>query len=350
MKTSRDLFKRPFLLFFSVWLAFTAAMAQAGEAPSLFDVLSHREVVDLTLEADFDAIQANRLKDFTYPARMQFRDASGKLQTWSLKLSVRGAFRRVHCVGVPPLKLNFKKSDLEAAGLARFDDLKLVTQCLADEERAADMVLREYLCYKFFNEISPYSFRVQLLRITYKHSRSSLQHTEWAFLIEDGAQLRHRTGSDKVESERIYNMPRDSFHVEHEKIVAMFQYFIGNTDWSLASMRNLYLMKRHGKYIVVPYDFDFSGMVNAPYASANPEYQINSVRERIYLGFPEDLEDLHVAQAILLGHRPKFERLIRRFRYLSPASRRDMLQFMRKYYDSTEEVRPAERVVLTSGN
>ena len=62
---------------------------------------------------------------------------------------------------------------------------------------------------------------------------------------------------------------------------------------------------------------------------------------------PEDLEDLHVAQAILLGHRPKFEKMIRKFKYLSPASRRDMLDFLDSYYDNPEEVRLAERVVVT---
>lgn len=349
MKNLRDLFLRPLFTILLLLALAPGAFSGNDSEKSIFDLISYREVVDLTLEADFTTLRANKLKDYSYPARLRFVDAEGKKHHWSLKLSVRGAFRRVHCSDMPPLRLDFKKSDLKAAGLAKFDDLKLVTQCLSDEERSADMVLREYLAYKLFNEISPYSYRVQLVRITYKDLQTYERRRQWAFLIEDTAQLRHRMDAEKPDTERLYNLPPSAFHLEHEKIVALFQYFIGNTDWSLSTLRNLKLMKKNGKYAIVPYDFDFSGLVAAPYASVSSEYGLMSIRDRIYLGFPEDVEDLHVAQAILLGHRPKFEKMIRKFRYLSPASRRDMLEFLNSYYNDPEVVRLAERrVALTA--
>ncbi|RME04322.1 MAG: hypothetical protein D6816_09820 [Bacteroidetes bacterium] len=347
MKNLRDLISRPLFTILLLLTLATSAFSGNTSEKSIFDLMTYREVLDLTLEADFTTLRKNKLKDYTYPARLSFEDEEGNRQNWSLKISVRGAFRRVHCADMPPLRLNFKKSELKAAGLAKFDDLKLVTQCLSDEERSADMVLREYLAYKMFNEISPYSYRVQLVRITYKDLQTGERRRQWAFLIEDTAQLRHRVEAKKPDTDAIYNLPVDAFHHEHEKIVAMFQYFIGNTDWSLTTLRNLKLMEKHGKYIIVPYDFDFSGLVAAPYAAVSSEYGALSTRDRIYLGFPEDLEDLHVAQAILLGHRPKFEKMIRKFKYLSPASRRDMLDFLDSYYDNPEEVRLAERVVVT---
>ena len=346
MKNLRDLISRPLITVLLLLGVANAAFSGNDSKPSIFDLMTYREVLDLTLEADFTTLRKNKLKDYSYPARLSFKGADGKVQTWSLKIAVRGAFRRLHCADMPPLRLNFKKSELKAAGLAKFDDLKLVTQCLANEEMSADMVLREYLAYRMFNEISPYSFRVQLVRITYKDLQSGERRRQWAFLIEDTAQLRYRMEASKPETDQVYNLPSSAFHIEHEKIVAMFQYFIGNTDWSLSTLRNLKLMEKHGKYIIVPYDFDFSGLVAAPYARVSSEYGITSTRTRIYLGFPEDLQDLHVAKAILLGHRPKFEKMIRKFRYLSPASRRDMLEFLNSYYDEIEEVRLAHRVVL----
>lgn len=347
MKDLRDLILRPLLFVLTLLAAFDNLHAGNISEKSIFDLLTYREVVDLTLEADFATLRQNKMKDYSYPSRLSFEDAKGEKQNWNLKISVRGAFRRVHCADMPPLRFNFKKSDLKSAGLAKYDDLKLVTQCLLDDERAADMVLREYLAYKMFNEISPYSFRVQLVRITYKDIQSGERRRQWAFLIEDTAQLRNRVEAEKPDTELNYNLPASAFHLEHEKIVAMFEYFIGNTDWSLNTLRNLKLMERHGKYIIVPYDFDFSGLVASPYASVSSEFGRLSTRDRIYLGFPEDLEDLHVAQAILLGHRVKFEKMIRKSKYLSAASRRDMLDFMDDYYDNPEMVRLAERVVMT---
>lgn len=347
MNNLRDLLPRALFSILLLLCCVTGAFSSNDSEKSIFDLISYKEVVDLTLEADFTTLRANKLKDFSYPARLRFVDANGKKQTWNLKISVRGAFRRVHCADMPPLRLNFNKADLEAAGLARFDDLKLVTQCLMDEVKSADMVLREYLVYKMFNEISSYSYRVQLLRITYKDLSSGERRRQWAFLIEDTAQLRHRLGAKKPNTDHVYNLPASAFHLEHEKIVAMFQYFIGNTDWSLSTLRNLKLLEKNGKYAIVPYDFDFSGLVAAPYASVSSEYGQLGIRDRIYLGFPEDVQDLHVAQAILLGHRPKFEKMIMEFKYLSPASRRDMLDFLEGYYDDPEMVRMAERMVMT---
>lgn len=348
MRTLPCFFKKPILFFLLLFLSGSDAFA-SKDLPSIFDVMTGKEVLHLELSADFQSIKENRLKDFIYPASLSFQDAAGKVQEWKLRLKVRGAFRRVRCADKPPLRLDFSKFDLKAAGLAPFDHLKLVTQCMLDPEKAPDCLLREYLIYKMYNELSQYSFRVQLLRITYKDVRSGHSEVQWAFLIEDFAQLRHRTGSQKVDETNCFNLPAAAFDREQFEIVAMFEYFIGNTDWNTTTMRNLKLMQLHGKLVAVPYDFDFSGIVNAPYATVNVEYQMSLPRGRLYLGFPEAMNDPHMAQSVLLGHRVKIQEIVRKFRLLSPASRRDMLRYIEEYYECIEVIQPAERVVRIGG-
>jgi hypothetical protein len=66
----------------------------------------------------------------------------------------------------------------------------------------------------------------------------------------------------------------------------MFQYMIGNTDYSTVYLHNAKLFRTKSNVLLpVAYDFDMSGFVSAPYASADPVLGIESVHERIYRGF-----------------------------------------------------------------
>ena len=63
---------------------------------------------------------------------------------------------------------------------------------------------------------------------------------------------------------------------------------IGNGDYSVTRRHNLMILDlgtpgRMG-LVPVPYDFDFTGLVNTVYASPREELGISSVRERYFLG------------------------------------------------------------------
>jgi len=138
----------------------------ANTNSSIFDLMSHTEVLDLTIETNWRAFDGNRRSSTEYPATIHFKDQYGQPSNWLLKVRLRGNFRRMECADIPPLKLNFKKKALVAAGLAKFDDYKLVTHCITDKAAARALVLKEYLAYKLYNSLTENSFRVQLLNIT----------------------------------------------------------------------------------------------------------------------------------------------------------------------------------------
>ena len=337
------------LLSITVFTLFSVSLfaVSPAEKQSIFDLMRHREVLDLTLQADLSVLKADRHNSKSHKAKISFKDAGGNTHHWDLKIKLRGAFRRLKCSDVPPLKLNFKKSELEAAGLSAFDDLKLVPQCAADEEAAKEALLREYLAYKLFNEISDYSYRVQLLRITYKDTATGKKDRQWAFLIEDTAQLRARTGSEKYESK--FNLPVDSFHLSQARTVAFFEYLIGNGDWGYDRVKNIKFLKKKGKIVPVPYDFDFSGFVNAPYAVPNSNIGQTSVEDRIYLGFKEDESNFHGAIYNLVGKRAKLEAVVMKFRPLPIDVRLEIKAYLSGFFDEPEKVKGVWAVDLIEG-
>ncbi|MEM1219925.1 MAG: hypothetical protein AAGH79_13485, partial [Bacteroidota bacterium] len=262
-----------------------SAFAETGEAveEGIFDLMEVAKPLDLTLTTDLEILRNDRFFDGSTQGSLEFVDKYGNRQLWPIKVKLRGNFRRMHCADIPPLKIKFKKADLEEAGLAPFNDFKLVTQCVANEQQARDYIKREYLAYKMYNEVTEKSFRVQLLRITFVDTRTNMKFHQLAFVIEDTAQMRARLGAKKVKE--IYNIPQERFDQEELRKVAVFQYAIGNSDWSLQTSRNLKMIEIEDKVYAIPYDFDFSGLVNASYASANSSWEMKTVRERIYMGF-----------------------------------------------------------------
>lgn len=69
--------------------------------------------------------------------------------------------------------------------------------------------------------------------------------------------------------------------------MAVFQYMIGNTDWSVPYRHNIRVLAFDSLSIpyTVPYDFDHSGIVSAPYALPPEELGLSSVRERRFRGY-----------------------------------------------------------------
>jgi len=333
------------LLFITVLLTSFITPLNANNTSSIFDVMQHTKVLDLTIITNLNALNENRRSAVEYPATIQFKDAQQQLRKWSSNVSLRGNFRRMKCATIPPLKIDFKKKELTAAGLAKFDDYKLVTHCVEESKQAKELVLKEYLAYKLYNGITDHSFRVQLLNITFIDQKTGAKIKQSGFLIEDTAELRHRIGAEKVK-EKI-NVPYAQFNSTQVRQVALFQYFIGNSDWDLSVSRNVkYVLKDH-QILAIPYDFDFSGLVDAPYALvANPKLGIHSIKERVYLGFDEDADKLAVALKTLKAKRSSLQQIVKDFKPLKTKIRREILSYLNTFFDKVEVLNMPEKKLL----
>jgi hypothetical protein len=277
---------------------------QAAESAPLF---SSHELLELTLEADFHTIRREDRNDEDSeerPAVMRWQGADGTTETQEIQIQTRGNFRlaRRNC-DFPPLRLNVKKEPTTGTLFEGQDKLKLVVACKLGQDYWEQYVLAEYLVYRMLNLFTPLSFRVRLARVTYiDTSGEDETFTKYAFLIEDDDVMATRNGSWKIDWETERSLPPILQERDQAILVDVFQYMIGNTDWSGVRMHNMALLQRPpATYITVPFDFDVSGIVNTRYAEPDHTLPIRSVRERLFRGFcpeqvnrqPEDYEAVY---------------------------------------------------------
>ena len=201
------------------------------------------------------------------------------------------------------------------------------------------------------NLLTDRSFRVRLLRTNYVFSDKNRNIDNYAILIEDKERLEKRLDAKATKTERI---KISELQPEDLNLASVFQYFIGNTDFSpIASVpdkdccHNQVLLKRkEGLFLTVPYDFDQSGMVDAPHASPNPRFDIKSPRERLYRGRCVNNELLPATLDLFRNKRAAIETLIREQDGLDKKKSRSMLQFVNAFYTTIDDEARLERAIV----
>ncbi|MCB0571846.1 MAG: hypothetical protein KDC66_18895 [Phaeodactylibacter sp.] len=314
---------------------FLPAMAGASQPSStLFNLLERNGVLKVELELSLSTLEENTKNENYYPATFRFTDNTGAAQEWDTRVRARGRYRRRVC-DFPPLKIDFGKDDLQKKGLMPFDDLKLVTHCM-DGDDGDDAALREYLGYVLYQKLTGYSLRAQLVEVAYKDTDGRRKITQYGILLEDVDELAARFDSE--ECEECYGLPLAQFDADNLRLNALFQYMIGNTDWSLAMNRNLKILKpkNGGPYWIAPYDFDFSGLVNAPYAVPNPDLKQQYIGQRIYMGAEQANSELESAAAYFQSKKQEILDAVEQFSLLRRRSRKEVLQYLNGFFDELD--------------
>ena len=324
------------LLFIALLLLNCASekTAQQNDFPSIFDWMTQNEqVIDLTIRGNLDHLFADKHDtDHFHPAHITIK--SGNMEkAIDTRISRRGVTRRKIC-DFPPIKIKFDKNFLESNQLADFKSYKLVTHCKTGEE---EIILKEYLTYKLFNQISESSFRVKLAKVTYVDEKGNLPEGKYfGFLIESNKEIADRLNGKLLDPAK---SKITSVHKEQYKKMVVFQYMIGNTDWNLSKGHNIKWIKPKDREtpIPIPYDFDYCGLVNAHYAIPHPQLPINNVRER-FLQFrgKDKSELLPVAENILIN-RAKLIQTIDNFPHLEETTKIDIKQFIESFFAQVEE-------------
>lgn len=260
-----------------------------SEKKSFFDLFQTEKRTELILTADFDSIKVNiRNKDYVLGI-LEIKQDNRKSTTLPVKLRPRGKSRRMMC-DFPPLKLKFQKQYLDSMGMEKHDEFKLVTHCMETDWTQA-VIMREYLIYQLYNVITPYSFQARLVNITYKNTGKSFNKAKNIGIIIEDPEAMAKRNHCKTMGQMVIKL--DSLHAEQEKMATVFHFMIGNADWSFAMARNTELIQmKDGHIVPVPYDFDYAGLVKAPYARANAALGQKTVLDRVYLGSATTYEEL----------------------------------------------------------
>ncbi len=267
---------RPFAFLVLISMAFPCFAAALFES---------EEVIEMTLTGPLDSV----LDD-----KKQKREQPFVLQVDGVDINILARVRgnsRLRVCQLPPLRLNFINAEAQQTVFEGQKKLRLVTLCRKGERGQMD-VLEEYAAYRIFNLLSDISYKVRLLHVTYidTDGRSKLaSEPGYAFAIEPKEQLVEQVGGEWVE---LAGVKMSQVAERQASLVFVFQYLIGNTDWSFAladgndaCCHNGDLLKINGKLNYVPYDFDLAGLVNASYAKPDPSFRIRKVTKRLYRGY-----------------------------------------------------------------
>jgi hypothetical protein len=245
-------------------------------------IFTAEEPVQFTLTADMGRLRRDKKQDAPWrAATITVADSAGANVEIPIKVKTRGIWRLNYC-DFPPLRLDFAKSTVKHTLFAKLDKPKLVTHC-RDNEDYEQLLLQELQLYRIYNLLTPYSHRVRLARVTYADSGSGkVVATRYGFLEEEPQALAHRVGGMLVKQQ---GAGAGDLEAPAAALFGVFQYLIGNTDWSIAGLHNVELIATETAHVPIAYDFDFAGAVNARYATVDPRLPIHRVRERLYRGY-----------------------------------------------------------------
>lgn len=314
-------------------LAMLFAAVQA-DATTLFD---DNSVLEVELAGPIDSLIANKQDRMSLPFVLR---ASGVEH--SVKVRVRGHSRMRVCK-FPPLRISFSGDDTRNTVYAGQHKLKLVTECRGHRQARAN-VLQEFAAYRIFNLLSEASYKVRLLKVTYTDTDGRLKDNlreQYGFLIESDAELSKRLDALPVQ---LKGVRRSQLDAEQAAAVFVFQYLIGNTDWSLVvadgddkCCHNGDLFKTELKLYYVPYDFDLAGLVNARYARPDSSLGIKRVTQRRYRGYCIPSDSLLAAIQAFKARRPDILAVLSEITALAPKDARESVEYLETFFAEAED-------------
>ncbi len=130
---------------------------------------------------------------------------------------------------------------------------------------------------------------------------------------------------------------------DRQNLIHVYEYLIGNTEYSFVNREpgkscchNVDMLSADGEppYLPLPFDYDFSGLVNAPYAQPNPHYPIEDVRSRFYKGICANNEILPDTLERYLANRAEIESIVDEADFLSGRSKRTLRMDLKRFFET----------------
>ncbi len=291
------------------------------------------EVINMELSSDFSAIRADTAKDpKPHNGKLIYHDPDGRTRKFTVKVRARGDFRRNPEICLfPPLLVNFRKNEVRNTIFNNQDKLKLVTACQSEED-----VVEEYLIYKMYNLVTDLSLKVRLVKVLYIDTSTGKKVFErYSFFIEHEDQLAERNKAFERDSLLTpFDLDRENF-----MNMSVFEYLIGNRDWFITSRRNVIILRSEDKtkdLLVVPYDFDFAGLIDASYTKPRDVPEMYLSKRRVYKGLCFTEEEFKRTFEYYIKLKPEFDSLINNQEIISKATRKENIRYLEEFYKTIE--------------
>jgi len=304
-----------------------------AQSSKLFD---SDEILEITFSGSVGELMKDRGDAPQYhDFKLSYKDSNNTFKELPVRIKARGHFRKLkqNC-NYPPLLVNFSKETSKNSIFSEQDKLKLVTPC-----RDEKYVIREYLVYKLYNLTTSRSFKARLVRFTMISNDPKTRSIEtlYGILLEEEGQMAKRNNSILVEGKlmRPGQTDREAF-----LNMAVFEFMIGNTDWSVQYYQNVKLIATDSMAtaVTVPYDFDHAGIVGAPYAQPASALQMSSTRERRYRGYC--IHDMSQFEPVLARYnqlKADFYKVYTENTLLEESYRKSTLKYLDDFYKTIND-------------
>lgn len=295
--------------------------------PGFFSAIKADSILDLTLTFDFGELREHRDDEKRIDAGLEIGDQF----SFPVRIASRGVTRKKIC-DFPPLHIYLTDSICQKWGWGTYKKYKLVTHCMHGDG-TEDLLLKEYLAYQLYNLITPTSLRVQLCRVLYQTELDTSRYL--AFLIEDDAEMASRRNAKLLKEDDGDISQIDKLHYQN---LVMFQYMIGNTDWNLTKRHNMRFVKPDSSQhaLPVPYDFDYSGLVNAPYAFVHPSLPVKSVRDRFWQYRGNASDDFRRTVDLFISKKSEILKSVNDLNLLADSTRQSIVTYISSFYEEIE--------------
>ena len=344
------------ILLTGILLCFAGGLtAQIDYQPTFEDTLQvyeglfeYEEPLHLTMKFDLKTFKKTRRDEKYQPAELTCQVNDTFQITHPIRIKARGIFRRDNCT-FPPFWMNIRYSGIESENLNGIRKMKVVIRCKKSEQYE-NYILREYMVYKIYNLITPYSLRVRLVKLRFVDTGKDNQATEdWTFMIEPSDHMTKRLNSVFIKSDQLSIRTINRGMMD---MVALFQYMIGNGDFSVTGRHNLKIMTLKDQeipgFVPVPYDFDYTGLVNAHYAHPRESLGIKTVRERYFLGPCRNRNIQIEAIRNFAAYRDEIIDYIDAFEYLDDNEKADMIGYLESYFSESVDEKFIEDHIATT--
>lgn len=300
------------------------------------------DLLNVRLTTDFKAIFKDRdtTEQNWVPGTIAW-SAGADSGTMPVEVTTRGHFRLKNATcSFPPLRVRFPKEARANTIFDRQGSLKLAVHCRSGNKRYEQIVHQEYLVYRAFNLLTDSSFKVRMVQASYVDSAEGKTVEAPAFFIEDEDDLAGRIMMKDFEQ---HGATFSDVDTTAAALMSVFFYMVGNTDWSLPYLHNVRLFNDVSSYLPIPYDFDWSGVVDAPYAKPDYRLGIRSVRERLWRGPCYPSEVIEKTLARFVSAKDAIYELYRSQPGLDPKLLKDSLEYYDEFFKLAADRRTWER-------
>lgn len=305
-------------------------------------------MLHMQLRFDFDTFCKNpdKSKCDDVAAQIAYEDPAGETVVIDVRLKIRGRWggKSADCQ-LPALFVFFDPQDTVGSIFAGQTMLPLTTHCRHLDRRYADYTISEYLAHRIYMRLSPVSVRARLARIDYVDTGNDKQRSRYGFFTEHFASVADRTAREFYEPELLH---LNEFDQQGMARHALFQYMIGNLDWSAIKSHNVALFRaQDGSVLPAPFDFDYSGLVSAEYASPPRSLSVNHVTTRVFRGYClPDVEWSSLFDELASIHDEVLQE-IAALPFMSSTEERRVRLWLNRFYERIETSRGREAIITS---